>query len=495
MKLPGSFIVLVVLCLAVLIPCVGAAICELVPGTNYCTVNGPQVYTYNEIPFSIASQPAGNPIEILNSGSPSSLTLNGQTTTKIHFLETAANALTTPNGYNTGQITVFYQDGTSSSVDLIIGVNIAEWAYDRPENQQYLAHNKITPAYSWMTNIDSAFSYDGHAFYISIDTLSKPIDRITISQYGGVVNVIYAITLETANNQPPVADFKSYNLVEEELVEGPHMAGGTIVFIPEGSTDPDGQIVKYDWDFGNGTIITTTDPDEYFKIVYTEPESYTITHTVTDNKGATATATEELDLTLEPGDLILLRSGPPYSTIFNLIGFTYTHVGMYAGKIGGTHYMIESAIKPPIGKSLIKKDGVQLTTFDRWSVNNKEKYADAVKVNVDPETKKRAVAWAMSKLGKKYDFESILLNLKQLDSDVCKAYENKDEQKTCKKLKDAYYCSELIWAAYYSASNGNIDLSIPYFTHVAIPPDALIPDGKYPNPYMTAISWHHEYTP
>jgi uncharacterized protein YycO len=296
--------------------------------------------------------------------------------------------------------------------------------------------------------------------------------------------------------------FTSYNLVEADLVngklvngklvDGPHMAGGTIVFVPVSKTPQGVNIIKYEWEFGNGVKEVTYQPKEY-KRVYDQPEVYKVNLTVTDANNVQSRMTEELNLTLEPGDLILLRSGPPYSTIFDLIGFTYTHVGMYAGKIDGTHYMIESAIGPN-EKALIKKDGVQLTTFNRWSVNNKETYADAIKVNVDPETKKRAVAWAMSKLGNKYDFESIPLNLKQLDSDVCKAYE-KDDQKTCKKLKDAYYCSELVWAAYYSVSNGNIDLSIPYFTHGAIPPDALIPDGKYPNPYMTAISWHHEHNP
>lgn len=290
----------------------------------------------------------------------------------------------------------------------------------------------------------------------------------------------------TATNQPLVAAFKSYNLVESNAVEGPHMAGGKIIFVPEGST---GNIVKYDWNFGNKQKKTTTNPGDWVEMVYTDPEKYTVTLTVTDDKGAKATATEKLDLTLEPGDLILLRSGPPFSTIFTLIGNNYTHVGMYAGKIGGTHYMIESAIKP-IGKSLIKKDGVQLTTFDRWSVNNKETYADAVRVNVNPEIKKRAVAWAMSKLGDKYDLNSITEDTKQIDSSSCIGLD-KAKRSICLQEAKAYYCSELIWAAYYSASNGKIDLSKAYGK------GAFPPDGLKASPYINfpPIQWHHEHYP
>jgi uncharacterized protein YycO len=310
----------------------------------------------------------------------------------------------------------------------------------------------------------------------------KTISFSGSDQYGNVLDILLH---RGTQNQPPVAAFKSYNLVESNAVEGPHMAGGKIIFVPEGST---GNIVKYDWNFGNKQKKTTTNPGDWAEMVYTDPEKYTVTLTVTDDKGAKATATEKLDLTLEPGDLILLRTGPPYSTLFNMIGATYTHVGMYAGKIDGTHYMIESAIGPN-KKALIMKDGVQLTTFNRWSVNNKETYADAVRVNVDPKIKIKAVEWAKLHKGDKYDVLSIVpFNTKQLDENECIVFGKGELQKECKKHAKAYYCSELIWAAYYRASDGTIDLS-NYFS------GAFPPDGLYPNLRTSSISWHHEHNP
>ena len=50
------------------------------------------------------------------------------------------------------------------------------------------------------------------------------------------------------------------------------------------SFDPDGVIVRYLWNFGNGRLSDTPDG----LAVVPQPGTYTITHTVTDDDGATA---------------------------------------------------------------------------------------------------------------------------------------------------------------------------------------------------------------
>ncbi|MDH5482644.1 MAG: PKD domain-containing protein [Candidatus Bathyarchaeota archaeon] len=52
------------------------------------------------------------------------------------------------------------------------------------------------------------------------------------------------------------------------------------------SYDPDGTIVSYSWNFGDGATVTEDDPVTYHTYVSSGP--YTVTLTVTDNKGATA---------------------------------------------------------------------------------------------------------------------------------------------------------------------------------------------------------------
>lgn len=58
------------------------------------------------------------------------------------------------------------------------------------------------------------------------------------------------------------------------------------------SSDPDGTIAAYTWQFGDGTSATTSTPMTVH--AYARPGSYTVAMTVTDNNGASATASSSL---------------------------------------------------------------------------------------------------------------------------------------------------------------------------------------------------------
>jgi PKD repeat protein len=87
----------------------------------------------------------------------------------------------------------------------------------------------------------------------------------------------YTIQVEPTFNQPPKAVF-STPITSSDV-------GETVSFSAAGSTDPDGYIVKYEWDFGDGTtgegLNVTHD--------YAAPGNYKVTLKVTDNGGATST--------------------------------------------------------------------------------------------------------------------------------------------------------------------------------------------------------------
>ncbi|MFA5266868.1 MAG: hypothetical protein WC379_02775 [Methanoregula sp.] len=179
-----------------------SGICNPFQNSDFCTVNNTIDYSYNDIPFKILTPANGRPGYLLRSvaGGSDNILMDNYTATKVHFLDQAERATGSPNGYNAGKILVYYQDGTSDSVDLIIGKNIAEWAYDRPEVQSQLTHSKITPAYSYQSKYDSAYTYRAHLFYSSIDTAPKPIDRIELrnTATGNALDLgIQAITLES----------------------------------------------------------------------------------------------------------------------------------------------------------------------------------------------------------------------------------------------------------------------------------------------------------
>ncbi|NLA37361.1 MAG: PKD domain-containing protein, partial [Actinobacteria bacterium] len=62
------------------------------------------------------------------------------------------------------------------------------------------------------------------------------------------------------------------------------------------SSDPDGSIVGYAWDFGNGQTATGATAS----VTYPNQGSYTVTLTVTDDKGATGTTTRQITVNPTP---------------------------------------------------------------------------------------------------------------------------------------------------------------------------------------------------
>ena len=60
------------------------------------------------------------------------------------------------------------------------------------------------------------------------------------------------------------------------------------------STDSDGSIVEWHWDFGDGTNETITTPPANTTHQYAAIGTYTVTLTVTDNEGATNNISKDI---------------------------------------------------------------------------------------------------------------------------------------------------------------------------------------------------------
>ena len=98
----------------------------------------------------------------------------------------------------------------------------------------------------------------------------------------------------TGINQLPVASF-TY-LPPDPLVNE------TITFDAYNSTDPDGTIVNYEWNFGDGNITNTS--EEIITHSYSEAGDYTVNLTVTDDGGATNTSVARIKVSSMP-DLMI----------------------------------------------------------------------------------------------------------------------------------------------------------------------------------------------
>ncbi len=99
---------------------------------------------------------------------------------------------------------------------------------------------------------------------------------LTVTDNGGLTDTDNATVTISATNVAPVAE-----------ANGPYSGntGVAISFSSSGSTDSDGSIASYSWNFGDGTTSTSANPTH----AYSTAGTYTAVLTVTDNGGLTDT--------------------------------------------------------------------------------------------------------------------------------------------------------------------------------------------------------------
>jgi PKD repeat protein len=175
---------------------------------------------------------------------------------------------------------IYYKTGTSgppydgvgaSEGDSPISIEVEE--FKKPNSPQYTIHGLSDSDAVYLTL--TAFNADGKE-----------------SGYSNEISL-------GATNEPPVARFTA----------DPSSGGAPLVvlFDARESSDPDGAVVSYDWDFGDGTV----DPDSgaIANHEYTTTGTYTVRLTVTDDLNATDVAMDTITVvqvgtsTIHLGDL------------------------------------------------------------------------------------------------------------------------------------------------------------------------------------------------
>ena len=141
----------------------------------------------------------------------------------------------------------------------------------------------------------------------------------------------YTIILTVTDNENNTDIDITYAIIEGESIEPSNLqpvsdAGGpyygdideTIYFDGSNSYDPDGVIVEYEWDFGDGTT-------EYGVIsthTYSSVGNYTVTFTITDDEGKTdfdITYANISEISTDPTNIIpVADAGGPYYEIINI---------------------------------------------------------------------------------------------------------------------------------------------------------------------------------
>lgn len=195
----------------------------------------------------------------------------------------------------------------------------------------------ITPAWSstvysegyavWIDfNNDGDFSDAGEQVYTQAATSNASVSGIiTIPASTSSINTTMRVSMEY-NAVPEPCGSLDYGEVEDYSIviggalnidpianaNGPYSGteNQAINFSSDGSSDSDGSIVSYSWNFGNGDSSTQENPS----YTYTSDGSYIVTLTVTDNDGGTDS--ESVSVTVDPENTGGNYATLPYSTGF-----------------------------------------------------------------------------------------------------------------------------------------------------------------------------------
>jgi PKD repeat protein len=128
------------------------------------------------------------------------------------------------------------------------------------------------------------------SFTVDTAALAEGDHDVTVSTDDDTASGTLTVTVtEPPANEEPTATFSASPSVPE--------VGETVTFDAAASTDADGSVASYEWDFGDGETATGVAPTHTFGAA----GDYDVTLTVTDDDGATDTATQTVSVT-EPSD-------------------------------------------------------------------------------------------------------------------------------------------------------------------------------------------------
>jgi PKD repeat protein len=140
-----------------------------------------------------------------------------------------------------------------------------------------------TLGYTW--DFGDGTAGDAASVSHSYSTAGSYNVTLTVTDAGGLSDTA-AITIVIEEVIP--------NRAPEAVINGPAgaLVGETVIFDSSGSQDPDGTIVSYAWDFGDGGLSQLArSGDSTLAHIYNAPGTYQVTLTVTDNGGLSDTDT------------------------------------------------------------------------------------------------------------------------------------------------------------------------------------------------------------
>jgi len=179
---------------------------------------------------------------------------------------------------NTGDLVLAdnYGQGHSHSSDASLGGSDNILAKDGSQSQTKTIIEFVFPLDSGDAPYDYALTAGNTFGFFVAYHASKDDLTSTHTTHSDSID-LYIETKPTEGNQPPKASFN-------------YTISGFTVDFTDSSVDQDGTIVAWLWDFGDGTSSTDPNPSH----TYADIDTYTVSLTVTDDKGSTNTVSRSV---------------------------------------------------------------------------------------------------------------------------------------------------------------------------------------------------------
>ena len=179
----------------------------------------------------------------------------------------------------------------------------------------------------------------GGTYYIVVDgkgSTNDPLTGYTDYDSLGRFGLSGTWSAATVVNQPPVASTVGTSPAPSTTGTISGTAPLTVNFVGAQSYDPDGIVASYLWDFGDGTTSILANAAKTYQVA----GNYTVKLTVTDNSGATATATLLVTVGATPP--------PPTTKSVNVssIAMSWVKSSNSSGYITGVITILDQAGKP-----------------------------------------------------------------------------------------------------------------------------------------------------
>jgi chitodextrinase len=221
---------------------------------------------------------------------------------------------------------------------------------------------------SWSTFVDSNVSVSFSHAWQNVSTYTVRMiaqdEHAANSSWSEPLTVV--VSQAESSNESPVATF---------VLPANISANQTVLFDASGCVDPDGVIVSYLWDFGDGTQGTGQMPTHY----YASPGQYTVTLTVTDNSGLTSSASQLVVVSGQAsGSSPQGMSGIPYLSILVLLV-------VLGAALGLVYYF-----RDPLWMMLFGRTHAQ-TKNGVASIDSEAQYIERILDSLFAEMKKQAV--------------------------------------------------------------------------------------------------------